>query len=140
MKKRLVTVVLLILFALAGLHADEIRVDLPKNRSGSLVLPVDSVIGQTADFDVNENVQELYKALKEEYSFDWTVKYIAEHARASLVKLFGTWFSENLPVGDALFSLPFVNADGTVGVNVRVGSTCMAFLLEGNQIVSMRLL
>ena len=140
MKKSFLAAVLMILFALAGLYADEIRVELPQNRTGNLIMPVDSVIGQTADRNVNENVQELYKAFREEYSFEWTEKHIAEEARASLVKLFGSWLSENLPIGDALFSLPYVNADGTVGVNVRVGSSCLAILLSGNQIVSMRLL
>lgn len=140
MKKSFLIAVLLILFAVAGLYADEIRVELPQNRSGNPIMPVDSVIGQTADWSVNENVQELYKAFREEYSFEWTRKHIAEEARASLVKLFGSWLSEKLPVSDAMFSIPYVNADGTVGVNVRVGSACLAVLLAGNQIVSMRLL
>ena len=130
----------MILLALSGLYADGIRVDLPQNRSGNMIMPVDAVIGQTADRDVNEDVRKLSLALSEEYSFEWTQEHIAEQARASLVKLFGSWFSENLPVPEVLFSLPYVNADGTVGVNARVGSTCMAFLLEGGQIVSIRLL
>lgn len=140
MKRCFLTAVLLILLSVFCLYAAEIRVDLPQNRSGNMLLPVDSVLGQLSDGNSNEAVSALAQAMKEGYSFEWTQAHIAEEFRASLVRLFGDWFSENLPVSGALFSLPVVNADGTVGVNVRVGSSCMAFLLEVNLIVSMRLL
>ena len=130
----------MILLAVSCIYAAEIRVDLPQNRSENMLLPTDSVLGQLADETSYEAVSALAQAMREDYSFEWTEAHIAEQYRASLVRLFGDWFSENLPVSGALFSLPVVNADGTVGVNVRVGSSCMAFLLEGNLIVSMRLL
>ena len=130
--------VLMILLALSPLFAGEVRVAMPQNRSGSPMLPVDTVIGQVADENSDEAVRKLASALREEYSFGWTQTHISEEYRASLVKLFGSWFSETLPVSNVLFSVPYVNSDGTVGVNVRIGQVCMAFLLSGNQIVSMR--
>ena len=130
--------VLMILLALSPLFAGEVRVAMPQNRSGSPMLPVDTVIGQVADENSDGAVRKLASALREEYSFEWTQTHIAEEYRASLVKLFGSWFSETLPVSNVLFSVPYVNSDGTVGVNVRIGQVCMAFLLSGNQIVSMR--
>ena len=137
MKKRLLAV-LLILLAFFPLFAGEVRIAMPQNRSGSPMLPVDAVIGQIAEEDSDEAVRKLASALREEYSFEWTQAHIAEEYRASLIKLFGAWFSETLPVSTVLFSVPHVNSDGTVGVNVRIGQVCMAFLLSGNQIVSMR--
>ena len=130
--------VLMILLALSPLFAGEVRVAMPQNRSGSPMLPADAVIGQIADENSDEAVRKLASALREEYSFEWTQAHIAEEYRASLIKLFGAWFSETLPVSTVLFSVPHVNSDGTVGVNVRIGQVCMAFLLSGNQIVSMR--
>ena len=140
MKKALLTAVLILLIVFPALYADEVRVVFAKNRSESPMLPVDSVIGQLADENSDASVYSLALALREEYSFEWTETHIAEQYRSSLVKLFGTWFSENLPVSEALFSAPYLNNDGTVGVNVRFGTSCMTFLLDGNQIVSMRLL
>ena len=96
------------------------------------------MIGQLSEENSDASVQSLASALRQEYSFGWTQEHIAEEFRASLVKLFGAWFSETLPVNSVLFSVPYVNSDGTVGVNVRIGQVCMAFLLSGNQIVSMR--
>ena len=132
--------VLIILFAISALCAAEVRIVMPQNRSDSFMLPVDAVIGQVAEEDSDPAVRNLASALRQEYSFEWTQEHIVEEYRASLVKLFGSWFSENLPVTGILFSVPYVNSDGTVGVNARIGQVCMAFLLEGNQIVSMRLL
>ena len=140
MKKSFAALLLILLVSVCGVSASEIRIVMPQNRSGSMMLPVDSVIGQLADEDSDAAVRSLASALKQEYSFEWTQEHISEEFRASLVKLFGTWFSENLPVAGALFSVPYVNGNGTVGVNVRIGTVCMAFLLDGNQIVSMRLL
>ena len=132
---------MILALAFGVLYADEVRVEFPKKHDDrTSVLPVDSVIGQIADESSDSTVHALAMALKEEYSFEWTQNHIAEESRASLVKLFGTWFSENLPSGQALFSVPHINGDGTVGVNVRIGSSCMAFLLQENMIVSMRLL
>ena len=141
MRKRKVLACTLILVLVVGaLFADEVRVEFPKLHDRTYILPLDSVIGQIADESSDACVHALALALNEEYSFDWTQNHIAEESRASLVKLFGSWFSENLPSGEALFSAPHVNGDGSVGVNVRIGSSCMAFLLQGNMIVSMRLL
>ena len=136
--KRGFLAVLMIILVISPLFAEEVRVVMPQNRSGSPMLPVDTVIGQVADENSDEAVRELASSLREEYSFEWTQTHIAEEYRASLVKLFGAWFSETLPVNSVLFSVPYVNSDGTVGVNVRIGQVCMAFLLSGNQIVSMR--
>ena len=121
------------------LFGAEIRVSFPSAHTGNVILPVDSEIGQLADEGLHEAVVVLATALREEYSFEWTESHIHESVRASLVKLFGSWFSENLPVSSVLFSAPHENPDGTVGVNVRIGESCVSFLLEGNQIISMRL-
>ena len=139
-KRKVLACVLILAFAFGVLCADEVRVEFPKLHDRTSVLPVDAVIGQIADESSDAAVHSLALALKEEYSFEWTQNHIAEESRASLVKLFGSWFSENLPCGVAFFSVPYMNGDGTVGVNVRIGSSCMAFLLEENMIVSMRLL
>ena len=140
MKKRKVLACVLILVLAFGALFAEVRVEFPGMHDRTSVLPVDAVIGQIADESSDAAVHSLALALKEEYSFEWTQNHIAEESRASLVRLFGPWFSENLPCGAALFSVPYMNGDGTVGVNVRIGSSCMAFLLEESMIVSMRLL
>ncbi len=139
-KRKVLACALILVLAFGALFADEVRIEFPKLHDRTCILPLDSVIGQIADVSSDSTVHVLALALQEEYSFEWTQNHIAEESRASLVKLFGSWFSEHLPSGEALFSMPHVNGDGTVGVNVRIGSSCMAFLLQENMIVSMRLL
>lgn len=137
-KKRF-SAILILMFVSCLLFAAEIRVAFPAAHIGNVILPVDSEIGQLAEEDSHEAVAVLAAALREEYSFEWTETHIHESVRASLVKLFGSWFSENLPASAILFSVPHENPDGTVGVNVRIGESCVSFILEGNQIISMRL-
>ena len=138
MKKRL-SVIMILMLVSCLLFGAEIRVAFPAAHSGNVILPVDSTIGQLTDENSHEAVATLAEALRHEYSFEWTESHIHESVRASLVKLFGSWFSENLPASAVLFSVPHENPDGTVGVNARIGESCVSFLLEGNQIISMRL-
>ncbi len=139
-KRRTVFAVLMLILVSSILPAAEIRSALPALHCSSVILPSDSVLGQIGDDDSCEAVSLLAKAFREPYSFEWTETYLHESVRSSLVKLFGSWFSENLPSEEMIFSVPYFNADGTVGVNVRFLQSCVAFLLDGPQIVSMRII
>ena len=139
-KRRTVFAVLMLILVSSILPAAEIRSALPALHGSSVNLPSDSVLGQIGDDDSCDAVSLLAKAFREPYSFEWTETYLHESVRSSLVKLFGSWFSENLPSEEMIFSVPYFNADGTVGVNVRFLQSCVAFLLDGPQIVSMRII
>ena len=139
-KRRTVFAVLMLILVSSILPAAEIRSALPALHGSTTILPSDSVLGQIGDDDSCEAVSLLAKAFREPYSFEWTETYLHESVRSSLVKLFGSWFSENLPSEEMIFSVPYFNADGTVGVNVRFLQSCVAFLLDGPQIVSMRII
>ena len=139
-KRRTVVAVLLLILVSVFLPAAEIRSALPALHGSTAILPSDSVLGQVGDDDSCDAVSILAKAFKEPYSFEWTETYLHESVRSSLVKLFGSWFSENLPSQEMIFSVPYFNADGTVGVNVRFTFSCVAFILDGSQIVSMRII
>ena len=139
-KRRTVVAVLLLILVSVFLPAAEIRSALPALHGSTAILPSDSVLGQVGDDDSCDAVSILAKAFKEPYSFEWTETYLHESVRSSLVKLFGSWFSENLPSEEMVFSVPYYNADGTVGVNVRFLQSCVAFILDGSQIVSMRII
>ena len=139
-KRRTVFAVLMLILVSSILPAAEIRSALPALHGSSVNLPSDSVLGQIGDDDSCEAVSLLAKAFREPYSFEWTETYLHESVRSSLVKLFGSWFSENLPSEEMIISVPYFNADGTVGVNVRFLQSCVAFLLDGPQIVSMRII
>ena len=139
-KRRTVVAVLMLILVSSILPAAEIRSALPALHGSTAILPSDSVLGQVGDDDSCDAVSLLAKAFKEPYSFEWTETYLHESVRSSLVKLFGSWFSENLPGEEMVFSVPYYNADGTVGVNVRFLQSCVAFILDGSQIVSMRII
>ena len=141
MKKKQATAALLMLILVSSiLPAAEIRTALPARHTSSVILPSDPVLGQTGDDDSCDEVRVLAKALREPYSFEWTETNLHESVRSSLVKLFGSWFSENLPCREIVFSVPYSNADGTTGVNVRFPSSCVSFILDGTQIISMRII
>ncbi|MBR1583461.1 MAG: hypothetical protein IJ663_06925 [Spirochaetales bacterium] len=139
-KRRAIVAVLMLILVSSILPAAEIRSALPALHGSTAILPSDSVLGQIGDDDSCEAVSLLAKAFREPYSFEWTETYLHESVRSSLVKLFGSWFSENLPSQEMIFSVPYFNADGTVGVNVRFTLSCVAFILDGSQIVSMRII
>ena len=139
-KRRAIVAVLMLILVSSILPAAEIRSALPALHGSTAILPSDSVLGQVGDDDSCDAVSLLAKAFKEPYSFEWTETYLHESVRSSLVKLFGSWFSENLPGEEMVFSVPYYNADGTVGVNVRFLQSCVAFILDGSQIVSMRII
>ena len=139
-KRRTAVAVLMLILVSSIVGAAEIRSALPALHGTAAILPSDSVLGQLGDDDSCEAVSLLAKAFREPYSFEWTETYLHESVRSSLVKLFGSWFSENLPGEEMVFSVPYFNADGTVGVNVRFPFSCVAFILDGAQIVSMRII
>ncbi|MBO4409911.1 MAG: hypothetical protein J5775_04075 [Spirochaetales bacterium] len=136
--KRLSFVMVLMVFC-GGLACAQttVRTFFPATRTGSSVLPVDSVIGQTADSSSSQFHLLVAKALRSEYSYEWTQKYIREDVRAALIRLFGDWLSANLPAKGFLLSVLHTNADGSVGINIRVGETCLAVVVADGQIVSM---
>ena len=136
--KRLSLMVVLVVFGGALACAQtSVRTFFPASRTGASVLPADSVIGQTADSASSELHMLVAKALKSEYSFGWTQKYIRADVRAAIVRLFGDWLSENLPAKSFLLSVVHTNADGSCGINIRVGETCFAVVIANGQIVSM---
>ncbi len=140
-KKTVVLAMIILSLSAPAFCADatSVRIGLPAASKTSL-LPVDSVIGQVVQPDSSDVHVLLHKALTAEYGFEWTETYLREDVRPSLVSLFGSWFAENLPAKEMLMSASHANSDGSVGLNVRVGSSCMSFILEGGQIVSMRAL
>lgn len=139
--KKIHLIILMILAALLPLCAAEsqtVRSYLPSLSSERGLLPVDGVIGQTAEPDCDDAHKALSAALSEDYSFDWTQTYIAEPVRAALVRLFDSWFSTHLPCSAVLMSVSHPNADGSIGINVRVGDSCMSFVMSDGVIVSMK--
>ncbi len=138
MKKYIAIALLFVVLCVPAFSAS-VRSYLPsKTRVASL--PLDSVIGQVAERDSSTSHELVYKALSEEYSFQWAETYLREDVRQSLISLFGSWLSEHLPAEDVLLSVSHGNSDGSVGLNARVGGSCMSFIVEGDLIVSMKLI
>ena len=139
-KKTLVMSILILAAAMSLSAADvqSVRTYLPSLASEQGMLPVDDVIGQTAGPDCDDAHKALYSALGEDYSFEWTQSRIAQPVRAALVKLFDSWFSSHLPCSGIMMSVSHANADGSVGINVRCGESCMAFVMSEGMIVSMK--
>ncbi len=137
--KKIIVLALLFILLCAPAFSSSVREYLPSNVKVS-TLPVDSVIGQLADPDSSEAHELLGRALASEYSFEWTETYIREDVRQSLVSLFGSWLSEHLQAGQILLSISHTNSDGSVGLNARVGDSCMSFIIDGGFIVSMKLI
>lgn len=116
---------------------DSVRTALPA-KTGTPMLPKDVKIGQVVSYTESPDHETLNKMLREEYSFEWTESHIAEQERPTLVKLFGSWLSQNLPATNFLMSKMSINQDGSVVINVRIGNSCMAFVLKDSMIVSMK--
>ena len=116
--------------------AEPVRIFFPASRTGEPVLPVDSVIGQTAGASSSEFHILVSKALRSPYSFEWTEKYLREDVRAALTRLYGPWLSENLPASSFLLSAVHENGDGSTGMNIRINGACFAIVVSGGQIVS----
>ena len=131
---------MIILAAALPLYAAQqsVRTFLPSLSSGQGLLPVDDVIGQTAAPDCDDAHRALSAALGEDYSFEWTQSHVAQPVRAALVRLFDGWFSTHLPCRGILMSVSHANADGSVGINIRCGESCMAFVMSDGMIVSMK--
>ncbi len=138
MKKNLVLAMLMMLLCVSAFCAESsVRTGLPSLAS-SPQLPLDSMIGQVTSPDASDEHALLYRALSQEFSFEWTETYIREDVRAAIVDLFGPWLSSVLPASDLLMSVSHKNADGSIGLNVRVGESCMSFVLLDGLIVSMK--
>ena len=138
MKKFMVSAFLSLVLC-ASVLGSSVRSFLPSNtRVPSL--PVDSVIGQVAEPDSTSAHELLWRALASEYSFEWTETCLRDDVRQSLVSLFGPWLSEHLPSAEVLLSVSHANSDGSIGIDARVGDSCMSFIVDGVRIVSMKLL
>ncbi len=138
MKKLSALALVLIFLSLSVFGAEgSVRAFFPSTRTVGR-LPVDSTIGQTAQPDSSDVHDLVSRALASEYSFEWTETFLHPDVRGSLVSLFGTWLSENLPASEPLLSVSHRNSDGSFGLNVRVGDSCMAFIVDGDFIVSMK--
>ena len=109
-KRRTVVAVLMLILVSSILPAAEIRSALPALHGLTAILPSDSVLGQVGDDESCDAVSLLAKAFKEPYTFEWTETYLHESVRSSLVKLVGSWFSDNLPGEEMVFSVPYFNA------------------------------
>ena len=142
MRKRcLCLMALIIMLAAFPVMADDsvpVRVAMPSKATESPILPFDRVIGQVVEPDCDENHRILFSALMEAYSFEWTESHIAPEVRQALVRLFDQWFSTHLPCSEILLSASHVNADVSTGINVRADGSCVAFVLSGGMIVSMK--
>lgn len=139
-KRPFLLFIILIAAAMPLYCAEEkpVRTYLPAMASQHGMLPVDDVIGRIAEPDCDDAHVALSSALGEEYSFEWTQNHIAEPVRAALVRLFDSWFSTHLPCSGILMSVSHANADGSIGINVRAGGSCVAFVMSEGMIVSMK--
>ena len=142
MRKRLLRfIAMIVMLAISpafALDSGSVRVIMPSMTSGSPILPFDRIIGQVVEPDCDETHIILYDALSENYTFEWTESHIAPEVRQALVHLFDQWFSTHLPCEGFLMSVSHVNADGSTGINVRSGDSCMAFVLSEGMIISMK--
>ncbi len=137
--KRLVTALMLLSLALCAFASDGgVRTVLPSLAGERPQLPIDTEIGQLGNFRDTREHEVLTGMLFEPYSFEWTERHLAQESREALVRLFGTWMSENLPASEMLISESRVNEDGSTVINVRLHGTCMAFVLRDGVIVSMK--
>lgn len=141
MRKFLLCLAMLILSLCAfAADSENVRVYFPSKATDRAVFPVDAVIGQTCSASESAEHQILYDMLVEPYTFEWTESHIREQERSALVKLFGSWLSENLGSSDILLSTSLRNSDSSVTISVRVNGSCMAFVLKDGLVISMKAL
>ena len=141
MRKILLCLAVLILMLCAfAADSENVRVFFPAKVTDRPLFPVDAVIGQTCSVSESDEHQILYEMLLEPYTFEWTQSHIREQERSALVKLFGSWLSDNLGSSDVLMSTSLRNSDKSVTISVRVNGSCMAFVLKDGLVISMKAL
>ena len=103
------------------------------------VLPVDSVLGQTADPEGSENHKALEKALSEEFSFEWLETYLSPSFKETAAKLWSERLSSILPAGQFVMSAARNNADESVSISVRLlnNNTVIHFAVRDGLIEAM---
>jgi len=135
------TVFLLILVSLVLLPAlaESSRDAFLTSKHNNDVLPVDSVLGQTADSESSENHRMLAQALAEEFSFEWLETYLAESFRETAAKLWSEKLSSILPANQFVMSVARKNADKSVSISVRLleNSTVIHFAVRDGLIEAM---
>lgn len=96
------------------------------------VLPVDSRIGQCADYDSSENHAALAAALKDGISFEWFETYVAPSFRSIAANVWSQRLAGLLPAGEFVMSRGRQNADSSVSISVRLldSDTVIAFALK----------
>ncbi len=137
-KALLVSVLMLLAFCAFAADPTGVRTYFPSKATFSEILPYDEVLGQTCSATSSSEHQILLRMLQESYSFEWTQTHIRESERSAIVRLFGSWLSENLGSTDVLMSVSRRNEDGSFSISVRVNGHCMAFVLLDALVVSMK--
>ena len=122
MKKKVFLLVLLSFALLSGLFALT-RAEYLASKHVSDILPVDSMVGQTADSDSSENHAALAEALSEEFSFEWLETYLAPGFRDTAAKLWSGKLSSVLPATQFVMSKGKTNADSSISISVRLAGT-----------------
>ncbi|MCF0262684.1 MAG: hypothetical protein HUK23_07215 [Sphaerochaetaceae bacterium] len=136
--KKAFCILLISVLCVSVSFCQSVKITLPLSGAGVAIYPYDNVIGQTCDKDSSPSHMLISQALSQSYSFEWTEKFLGEQNRKNLVDLFGQWLSENLPCNDYLISVSHENADGSVGLNIRVGQDCFALIVDNSFIIAMK--
>lgn len=138
MKKKVFLLILIALAVMAGLSAAT-RADFLASKHVSDVLPVDSMVGQTADSKTSKDHAALAKALSGEFSFEWLETYLAPSFKDTAAKLWSEKLSSLLPAKQFVMSKGKTNADSSISVSIRImpGDTLIHFAVRDGLIEAM---
>ena len=137
--KKTVFLLILVSLVLLPVLAESSRDAFLTSKHSNDVLPVDSVLGQTADSESSEDHRVLAQALAEEFSFEWLETYLAESFRETAAKLWSEKLSSILPANQFVMSVARKNADKSVSISVRLleNSTVIHFAVRDGLIEAM---
>ena len=118
--KKAVFVLILASLVLVSLFSESSRDAFLSSKHKNDSLPVDSVLGQTADSETSEAHKVLAQAMSEEYSFEWLETYLAPSFRETAARIWSERLSSILPAEGFVMSTARNNADESVSISVRL--------------------
>jgi len=112
-----------------------------KGMKKTLVLPVSSRVGQTAEFNATEEHKMLTKALGQPYGYEWLETYVAPDFRRAASELGADFFPNVLPAEGFVMSVAGKNADNSVSVTVSFAGYegTAVFVIKDNLICALGL-
>ncbi|MCR4676421.1 MAG: hypothetical protein K5634_04230 [Sphaerochaetaceae bacterium] len=113
------TVLILLTASLPVMAGESSRTFFPALHK-TLSLPVDSRLGNTADYTSDEEHRILSQALSQEFSFEWTEAYLDESNRDEFLKSWTNSLKKILPASGFIMSKSLENADGSRSISVRI--------------------